>query len=61
MLLAESTSGLSLKFQVVGVCISRRGIIIIISSFGSILLLLLMKVAGAHTYSGRGKSPASDC
>ena len=61
MLLAEPTSGLSLKFQVVGVYISRRGIIQLRSSFGSILLLFLMKVAGAHTYSSRGKSPASDC
>ena len=26
MLLAETTSGLSLKFQVASVCISRRGI-----------------------------------
>ena len=53
MLLAEPTSGLSLKFQVVGVYISRRGIIQLRSSFGSILLLFLIKVAGAHTYSSR--------
>lgn len=49
MLLAETTSGLKLKFQVVGVFISRRGIIQLRSSFGSILLLFLMKVAGAYT------------
>ena len=51
MLLAETTSGLKLKFQVAGVhvCISSRGIIQLRSFFGSILLLFLMKVAGAYT------------
>ena len=61
MLLAETTSGLSLKFQVARVCISSRGIVQLESFFGSILLLFLMKVAGAHTYSSRGKFPACDC
>ena len=61
MLLAETTSGLSLKFQVVSVRISRKGIIQLESFFGSILLLFLMKVGGAHTHSSQGKSLASDC
>ena len=53
MLLAETTSGLKLKFQVAGVhvCICSRGIVQVESSFGSILLLFLMKEAGAHTHS----------
>ena len=60
MLLAETTSGLKLKFQVAGVHVCR-GIVQVESSFGSILLLFLMKEAGAHTHSSRGKSPACDC
>ena len=63
MLLAETISGLKLKFQVAGVhvYISSRGIVQVESSFGSILLLFLKKEAGAHTHSSPGKSPASDC
>ena len=38
--------------------ISRRRIVQIGSSFGSIFLLFPMKVATSHTHSGRGKSTA---
>ena len=61
MLLAETISGLSLKFQVAGICINRRRIVQLGSSFGSISLLFLMKVAGAHAHSSQRKSPASNC
>ena len=36
---------------------SRRGIVQIGSSLGSIILLFPIKVAGAHAHSNRGKSP----
>ena len=38
--------------------ISRRGIVQLGSSFGSILLLFPMRKAGAHADSRQGKSPA---
>ena len=36
--------------------ISRRGIVQLGSSFGSIFLLFPMRVVGAHAHSRRGKS-----
>ena len=41
-------------FTIKGVDLSRRGIVQLGSSFGSILLYFLMEVAGARTHSSRG-------
>ena len=37
---------------------TRRGLVQLGSSLGSVFLLFSIKVAGAHAHSNRGKSPA---